>query len=274
MKNISNLIILFCCVLPPPIYSWNALGHRLVAQIAYDNINDETKRLFNKYNRVLNRNHKAYGLVNSSVWMDKLYSSEFSYLKPMHYIDIPFTNDNSPLPMYNSKNAVYAVRKASNVLLNPNSSPMEKAIATRMIWHIVGDIHQPLHAATRITNQFPSGDRGGNLVKLKKNPVARNLHAYWDRGGGFLSQQQKYTQRDVKQMAKKIENRWPCHLDSMNLNPMNWASESHTIAINQVYGKFLGEETGYTYQQMTQRISERQIALAGCRLAALSDYLA
>jgi hypothetical protein len=39
--------------------------------------------------------------------------------------------------------------------------------------HFVGDIHQPLHAAT-------DADRGGNCIDVESHPRARNLHAAWD----------------------------------------------------------------------------------------------
>jgi hypothetical protein len=39
--------------------------------------------------------------------------------------------------------------------------------------HFVGDIHQPLHAAT-------DADMGGNCIGVKSKSRARNLHAAWD----------------------------------------------------------------------------------------------
>jgi hypothetical protein len=40
----------------------------------------------------------------------------------------------------------------------------------------VGDVHQPLHTASRVTPEHPEGDRGGNLVRLGST----NLHSVWD----------------------------------------------------------------------------------------------
>ncbi len=39
--------------------------------------------------------------------------------------------------------------------------------------HSVGDIHQPLHAAT-------DADKGGNCIAVESHPRMRNLHAAWD----------------------------------------------------------------------------------------------
>ena len=50
----------------------------------------------------------------------------------------------------------------------------------RMFIHFVGDIHQPLHATSRFTVEFPDGDRGGNSFKLTKQGEVSELHALWD----------------------------------------------------------------------------------------------
>jgi hypothetical protein len=46
--------------------------------------------------------------------------------------------------------------------------------------HYVGDIHQPLHASTRVNSQYPSGDRGGNNFPVATNDSINELHAVWD----------------------------------------------------------------------------------------------
>jgi len=49
----------------------------------------------------------------------------------------------------------------------------------RTLIHLVGDIHQPLHAVSRYTKAHPGGDAGGNLFYIKYNNI-HNLHALWD----------------------------------------------------------------------------------------------
>jgi hypothetical protein len=51
-----------------------------------------------------------------------------------------------------------------------------RAVALAWVLHLVGDVHQPLHTASRVTPEHPQGDRGGNLVRLGST----NLHAVWD----------------------------------------------------------------------------------------------
>lgn len=49
--------------------------------------------------------------------------------------------------------------------------------------HLVGDVHQPLHATSRFTRDEPDGDAGGNDVKVNCSPPCgdpKELHAFWD----------------------------------------------------------------------------------------------
>jgi hypothetical protein len=110
------------------------------------------------------------------------------------------------------------------------------------------------------------------LFILKKNPVAANLHSYWDKGGGFLTTK-NYSNNQLKRRAGAIEKHWPCELAKMNLNPRVWAEESYQIAVNKAYQLKAGQKPDKIYQYRVKRITEQRIALAGCRLAALLDSL-
>jgi hypothetical protein len=53
-----------------------------------------------------------------------------------------------------------------------------RSAALRLIIHLVGDIHQPLHTSTLINSaSFVNGDLGGNKFKIVEN---WNLHELWD----------------------------------------------------------------------------------------------
>src|SRR5690348_14084820 len=60
------------------------------------------------------------------------------------------------------------------------SSSPDELKSYDLVWllHIVGDIHQPLHASTRVRQPDPDGDAGGNLVKL--DCAKCELHFFWD----------------------------------------------------------------------------------------------
>src|SRR3990167_10973632 len=109
------LLLLNLLLIPYPLFAWNSLGHLLVAQIAADQLDPQTKRLFRCDNRKLNRQNKHYNLLFSSLWMDDM-RYQFAYQgsirhRPsckMHYIDIPYAQGTKARPP-SSVNAVSAI---------------------------------------------------------------------------------------------------------------------------------------------------------------------
>ena len=256
--------ILFLSIInTAPAFSWNALGHRLITQIAYDNLTRHEKSLFNKYNRAVDDKF-SNSLVSASIWLDTIRYRTHAY-DAMHYIDIPFSTDGTPLPSLAKTNAVTAIEHSIQILRSPQTSNRTKGIALRILIHVIGDIHQPLHTATRISWHYPEGDRGGNLVVLHKNKVANNLHAYWDKGAGLFIGKKRYGAAWVKKRAAEMEARWPCDVHSADKNAFDWAKESHEFARNRIYDKTVNDYYQYTAKKMV----EQRVALAGCRLAAV-----
>ena len=54
------------------------------------------------------------------------------------------------------------------------------SFALRLVIHYAGDIHQPLHSTTEVSNEFPKGDRGGNFQHTPDVEGTSNLHGDWD----------------------------------------------------------------------------------------------
>jgi hypothetical protein len=247
-------------------WSWNADGHRLIAQMAINRLNVSAYERFETYNRALPL-RGAKTLMNAAPWLDTLRGKKQRALfSKMHYIDLPFSTDASRLDVLNMKqmNAVLAINAAREMLITSNST-YEKAMALRVLLHVVGDLHQPLHAATRVSQQYPQGDRGGNLTLLPRNSVAHNLHAYWDRGAGMLVLKRNMSQ--LKKEAKALDKTFPCSLEKMDLNPMHWAVESHQLAIHDAY--VFQTQNFEQYEKNARHVVEARLALAGCRLAAM-----
>ncbi len=253
-------------------YCWNALGHRLVAQIAYFHLTDHAKQVYNQYNHALDRVYRKHTLVDSASWLDSLRYQNELWLRKKHYISLPFSFDGTRLQPPNKMNAISAIQEAKTILQTSNRE-FDKGFSLRILLHVVGDIHQPLHAANLYSATYPQGDKGGNLFRLGKNPIAGSLHAYWDKGGGYLIKRRAYSKNQLEKKAKHIEKLWPCKPEKMKLNPQVWAAESHQIAIDKAYRLKARQKPDKNYQSMVKRLTEERIALAGCRLAALLNQI-
>ncbi|ASQ45966.1 S1/P1 nuclease [Legionella clemsonensis] len=254
-------------------YSWNSLGHRLVAQIAYHHLNSHTKQVLNHYNHALDKVYRPQNLINAAVWLDSLRYQNDLWLGPRHYINIPFSLDGTELTEPAEINAVTAIMAAKQLMQDSSVNDFEKGFTLRILLHVIGDIHQPLHAASQFSIEHPKGDQGGNLFPLNNNSIATNLHAYWDRGGGWLNTGKYYNAAQLSKMARRIEKHWPCHVQQMNLDPKFWAQESHQLAVQKAYQIHPGQKPSKSYQQMVKTTSEQRVAIAGCRLAALLNQI-
>ncbi len=270
MRKLQWFIFLTALLLASQGFTWSATGHRVIAQIASDHLTSKAKRQYAHLNQYLNQDQKRYTLVAAAVWMDTLYDPRYLSLKPMHYIDIPESVDGTPLPKAAEMNAVIAVQQAMKTLQDPNAPLEEQAVALRIILHVVGDIHQPLHTITRVSQAHPHGDRGGNDFRLGKNKVGNNLHRYWDKGGGMLTP--KMPSSEVKQLAYKLEEEWSCPTPDLEI--MHWVQASHAMALKHAYALEERTSPSAEYEQQTQRDTEQQLVYAGCRLALLLNHLA
>lgn len=269
---IRMMCFLFPLLLTTTAFSWNAVGHRLVAQIASDNLAPETKQLLNRYNHALDKTFSSKNLVNAAPWLDGLRYMNELWLQPMHYINTPFSRDGSDMLPVNPLNAVVAIKNNSKILSDPQSSLYNKGFSLRILLHVVGDLHQPMHAVSEYSRRFPQGDLGGNRVKLGKNPVGENLHSYWDNGAGSLIGKKRFNAKQIQRKAKRIETKWPCSAH-VSLEPEQWEEESHQIAVNTAYNLTYGKKPSRAYQTEARAIVEQRIALAGCRLANLLNQL-
>jgi hypothetical protein len=52
-----------------------------------------------------------------------------------------------------------------------------RSVAIRLLIHYIGDIHQPLHAITKVNHEFPGSDHIGAFFKLDGE---NTLHSLWD----------------------------------------------------------------------------------------------
>jgi len=152
------------------------------------------------------------------------------------------------------------------------------AIALRLIIHYTGDIHQPLHATSRVDSKYPEGDRGGNSVYLPSKDGVRNLHASWDsveyEFSGYASLPFSSSGWSTNgSRAAHLVAKWPVSslgVDVTDLNPQTWADQSFAISKEFVYaGVQKDKALTSEYIQKGNEYAEKQLVIAGHRLANL-----
>ena len=134
-----------------------------------------------------------------------------------------------------------------------------------------GDVHQPLHATSRFTQDEPQGDAGGNAVMItcSNNCGATELHAFWDGLFGPGNNPQ-----DAIDGAPQLANPDP-QLAAI-ADEAVWIQESFQAAQASVYVPPIDQgsppfalDNQYLAKALT--IAQQRVALAGVRLANLLE---
>jgi hypothetical protein len=251
-----------------PAFAWNSLGHKVVAEIAWQQLEPEQRQkiidLLRRHPRFdtdfaakmedasqsgdkATQDHWIF--QHAATWPDVIRKNKDFDRPTWHYIDLPiYLNDSDQkafagrLPVNISadyptklRNEQYNVLQAfayCKATLRSNAAPGVKAIACCWLFHLVGDMHQPLHSTGLFSvEHFPKGDEGGNKIPLVRG---KNLHSLWD---GLLGTQ--YYMRNVEKAVKELhENEtyktaWESAAKEMD--PRKWIEESHDQCISFVY---------------------------------------
>jgi hypothetical protein len=255
-------------------FAWNFIGHAVIAQIAYDNLTPQAKLHVN--NLVKTFQH-TYPSINSfqkmASWADDIRGDNVQAFSNWHFISLSFSTDGTKRPRYSQYNVVWAINTFEKTLKTAQQ-PFNKALALAFLSHFVGDIQQPLHCASRVSKQYPLGDKGGNLYPINST-FAHNLHAFWDQGAGLFVPQKNFS-RQISSLTQQIETQYTQKNLAIYLRhnkPISWAHYNLKIAKNFVYTTPKNTQPSSTYTKQAQTIVKKQVALAGYRLANILNQI-
>jgi len=188
--------------------------------------------------------------------------------KYWHFIDVPFSPDNTtlglvPYPNVETETAVFRQTLSSSAALKLKSYDV--------VWllHLVGDIHQPLHCTSRFTSSEPHGDSGGNAVKFcstTDQSCTGNLHSFWDNLLGPSSA----TPQQVAVVAAALA---AVTVSNDDLDVHTWVDESFALAQSVTYANPpVGNGAGpfrydQSYADSAKGVAEKRVVQAGLRLA-------
>ncbi len=278
------LLALFAGTLSSAAWSFGPQGHRTIGAIA-DRLLTPSARLavkeLLKDDRDANDqpSHRTK-LEQISIWADEIRPTPAS--RPAwHYDNIPVCGTAAKAAYCENGNCNTAqTERLLRVLGDHKASVRERNEALKWVVHLVGDIHQPLHAAD-------NHDRGGNDVRVAlagvKTEGSVNLHGAWDNELVSLALGTAGHQRPPANIAALV------HEASVLLNnkglgtPDSWAAESHALAttLSYHYAEFSCDAVptkiivlSRAYRAQAKPALRNQILLAGARLAkVLNDAL-
>jgi hypothetical protein len=306
MNKLAMVAVVFLATPAAPALAWDDQGHMMVAAIAYDLLADKTKArvakllALSKYPTngtndagAADQAKAAFMMAATAADAIKKDRTHFKddgedptnkkkapspgrntgfndkYMhKYWHYVDLAFTPDHTKLikpPKINAQERIRLFRKT----LASNAPDRLKAFDLVWLLHLVGDVHQPLHATSRFTHDEPKGDRGGNDVALCALPCKDELHAFWDDILG-----REVTVSAAMTAAASLPPADPALVSKTDESV--WVQESFDAAQKSVYVDPIGIGKGpftitTTYKDNARREAEARVALAGARLRNLLE---
>lgn len=272
--SIITLILLFFI---SSAQAWHVSGHVITATVAYKNVDPALLGQLNELAKVdMEEYPKSNNFNTVGVWADDIKVHGLSFYNDWHYDSTFFTLDNYPLPELKKSGQAYAMlRKNLYLLRSSKTTNHEKAFALRFVVHLASDLHQPLHNASLVSEQFPKGDMGGNLFLI--NDGYKKLHALWD----SILKSVPELKRPLDQKSKEwldsytealmAEYPKPSFTDAIiaaDLN--NWKAEAMEIIKTRAYSgiEYKGKPSE-SYLKDNLPILRKQLVLSGYRLANL-----
>jgi hypothetical protein len=246
-------------------WGWNANGHKVVALIAWEDLTPKTRAAIT----AILKQHPRYekdllldapadetpdeqartAFATAATWPDMVRNQanpmSHTHNHPAwHYIDIPYVVGNQQVHQrtYDDggpHNIIEALKQCTEELKDSKISDADKAVDICWVEHLIGDVHQPLHAVSLYSPAFPDGDQGGNAeVVLREPPYpdsAVKLHSLWDSlPGNFASEElMRYEAKGLREDPKYAREKFADQLKDTDF--MDWAKESHQLAIDDVY---------------------------------------
>jgi hypothetical protein len=232
---------------PTKTMAWGAKGHQLVAEIAFKYLDENTQNIVKHY-------LKRTTIPEAGTWMDEVRSNNYyNYMKPWHYIDIPRDSVYKPTSEGNIVTVLNSVIAAMKHKENLKDSKIKEY--TLIVFHLVGDLHQPLHTGY-------TEDKGGNTIDIQAPNYTGNLHSFWDTE---IIEQRKIT---IDSCTKYYSTYSPAQIKGItNINLLKWMKESRTL-LDPVYN-FKDNKVTKEYVDSNVEVIEKQLLIAGLRLASV-----
>jgi len=236
-----------------PSFAWFDKGHRVVALIAEPDLTSTARR------QIQDILFPGTTLADAAVWPDHEGRS-LREIDPLHYVSIP---DGAPgydqardCPIRNCM--VEALKWYSTMIADKNAPQVLRRMALRYIAHIVGDMHQPLHAGR-------AADMGGVGISVSYRGETTNLHFFWDSNLVEMEGGNEYELAGRLRESLRDEDRlrWQAG------DPATWTNESLIWVRSHAYAKDAAGDLSDEYVEKARALVRTRLLQAGIRLAWL-----
>lgn len=248
--NRTVLSLLAALALPASIYGWGQKGHDVTAAIAERHLSATARAMADSL-------LDGRSLVYWANWLDNAsHTPELSYSRTWHYRNVDADQTYDSAPKHQAGDIVSALRSNIAVLRDPKAGKEHKALALKMVIHLAGDMHQPMHMGH-------ASDLGGNKIPVKFFSTPTNLHGVWDTRLPEAAHAWSHT--EWAHQLDRVSDMDVALLTSGNID--DWAKGTYGICCDVYKTTPRGTVISYDYIASWTPVIEQQLLKAGLRLA-------
>ena len=250
---LTSLLLTIACL---NAWAWGQKGHDVTAYIAEQHLTPTAKAAVES---ILD----GRSIIYWANWLDNAsHQRPLAYTKTWHYKNIDEGVRYEEAPANPAGDAVTAIKSRIEILNNPETSLEERQLALKILIHVVGDIHMPLHMGH-------ATDLGGNRIKVKFFNRENNLHSVWD--SSLPESAHKWSYTEWQQQIDRANPALQTEIISGTVD--DWAKETVAIA-SDVYTYFQpGANISYNDIARWTPTIEQQFLRGGLRLAPLLNTI-
>jgi hypothetical protein len=274
-----------CLSAARPAGAWGDEGHEIVGLIAEHYLTPSVRARIQALLATDDSGLTARDIAHEATWADKYRDSDrdgskrrYYGTRKWHFVDLELDgvdlnracNGRPALPygMPASRGPeddciVDKIEEFRAELRSPRTDPRERLLALQFLLHLVGDLHQPLHAAD-------DHDQGGNREIVSAPGIGtENLHHDWDTefvarlGAGDTD----IADHLIARITDAKRRQW------LRGTTVDWALESFSVAKTHAYGLLPAPRGPHEYQLPESYVLDAigitadQLSEAGVRLA-------
>lgn len=260
MKRIAIIALSVIMVLQSISASaWGPVGHDVVAAIAQQHL---TKKAQKEIDKLLD----GKSIVYYSSWMDNIQNSPYwkngyNATKTWHYANVDKGMTYDSMQKNPNGDVVTALETLTDAMQNHYKELTDsmKVDYLKMIVHMVGDMHCPMHAG-RLS------DRGGNGTKVKWFGQNTSIHSVWD--SKMIESARKWHYSEWVEQLDRTDKAYRKSVMSGTYKEWFTATVENASKIYD-YVEKLGDTPNLSYQFIYDfsPMLEEQLLLGGYRLA-------
>lgn len=236
--------------------AWGQKGHDVTCAIAQRHL---TKKAQKQINQILD----GKSIVYWSSWLDNAsHTPEYAYTKTWHYKNIDADETYETAAQNEAGDVLTAIEAQIKALKSGTLNHEQQALALKMLVHLVGDLHCPMHMGHK-------SDLGGNKWQIQYFGQGKNLHSIWD--SSIIESARKWTYSEWAEELDRVSKPQYKQITSGTLN--DWGRETYEAA-TRIYNETpVGSKLSYDAVSYWSETLEKHLLNGGLRLASILNEI-